>query len=97
MWFFGRALRRSKTIRVLHLSGNPGITTELIDFLASRTHSIRRQEINFIDFNELPSNKELVTTDHTYDATVDDDTTSHHSQFSALPPPKEKKPVVIDS
>lgn len=59
MWFFGRALRRSKSIRCLHLSGNPGITRRLKDYLCERAHCIRQEPRNTIDMFHLPSNKLL--------------------------------------
>jgi hypothetical protein len=36
-------------MRALHLSGNPGITSKLLEYLKERTHSIH-VKLNFIDF-----------------------------------------------
>jgi len=33
LWYFGRAMRRSKSLRSLHLCGNPGITPRLKEYL----------------------------------------------------------------
>jgi hypothetical protein len=38
LWYFGKALRRTKSLRAIHLSGNPGITKRLIDFFKKRVH-----------------------------------------------------------
>jgi hypothetical protein len=38
LWYFGKALRRTKSLRAIHLSGNPGITKRLIDYLKKRVH-----------------------------------------------------------
>ena len=88
MWFFGRTLRRAKSLRVIHLSGNPGITTALIDFLHTRTHAVIREKVNSIDFRAMPSNVALAPTGDTFDATVDEDTASEHSTFSRRATPK---------
>ena len=55
LWYFGRAMRRSKSLRSLHLSGNPGITDRLIAYLTERAHCIPEQPTNELDFSELPS------------------------------------------
>ena len=36
MWYFGRALKHSKSLRSIHLSQNPGITDRLKEFLSER-------------------------------------------------------------
>jgi len=61
IWAFGRALRRSKSLRAVHLSGNPGLSDEgkaktLIDYLVTRAHAVLIDRYNVIDFNKLPSN-----------------------------------------
>ena len=48
-------MRRSKSLRGIHLSCNPGLTPKLVDYLKKRIHSIDEQEINTIDFRKLPS------------------------------------------
>lgn len=50
IWFFGRALRRCKSLRVLHLCGNPGITDRVKEYLATRAHAKVVDKINTIDF-----------------------------------------------
>ena len=45
LWYFGRAMRRSKSLRSLHLSGNPGITEKVIDYLAERAHCIPEEPV----------------------------------------------------
>lgn len=54
LWYFGRAMRRSKSIRGLHLSGNPGITPRLIEYLKNRAHCIHEED-RFLDQAKLPS------------------------------------------
>lgn len=54
LWHFGAALRRSKSIRSLHLSGND-ITEKLVDYLVERAHAHKVGHQNFIDFRSLPS------------------------------------------
>ena len=56
MWHFGEALKRSKSLRAIHLSGNPGITIELVEHLVKRIHGINCADVNHIDFTEMPSN-----------------------------------------
>ena len=61
IWAFGRALRRAKSLRVVHLSGNPGLSLEdktkvLVKYLVERSHAILVDSHNQIDFNKLPSN-----------------------------------------
>jgi len=58
----GPALRRSKAMRSIHLSGNPGLddpeTAEpIIDKIVKRAHCIREDEYNVIEFKNMPSNK----------------------------------------
>ena len=56
LWYFGRSMRRSRSLRALHLSDNPGITPRVIQYLKSRIHANTSQEtINRIDFTKLPS------------------------------------------
>jgi len=50
LWYFGRAMRRSKSLRALHLCGNPGITPRLKTYLHDRAHCRHEEEINQIDF-----------------------------------------------
>lgn len=54
LWHFGAALRRSKSLRALHLTGN-AITDRLIDYLVERAHAHKVEHQNFIDFRRLPS------------------------------------------
>jgi len=58
---FGVALRRSKSLKALHLSGNPGLSDrskaeKLIDFLVKRAHAVKVDSHNVINFRKLPSN-----------------------------------------
>ena len=46
---FGPALRRAKSLIALHLSGNPGIDSELKSILFNRIHCIPRFGINKIN------------------------------------------------
>ena len=55
LWYFGRTMRRSKSLRALHLSGNPGITERLVEFLGKRIHCIDDDKGNSIDILNLPS------------------------------------------
>ena len=49
LWYFGRTLRRAKSLRGLHLSGNPGITERLIEYLRDRIHcKTDKSERNYI-------------------------------------------------
>lgn len=59
LWYFGRAMRRSKSLRSLHLSGNPGITDRLIGYLTERAHCIPEEPNNELDFSQMPSQLEL--------------------------------------
>jgi hypothetical protein len=59
LWYFGRTLRRSKSIRALHLSGNPGITDRLKAYLSERAHCKVDEGDNIIDMAMLPSHIEL--------------------------------------
>jgi hypothetical protein len=47
---FGKALRRSKSLRALHLSGNPGISQNLIENLSERVHG-KNVKINKVCFD----------------------------------------------
>ena len=58
MWYFGRTMRRSYSLRSLHLSGNPGITRRLKDYLQARAHCSAPVIQNTIDMMQLPSLKE---------------------------------------
>jgi hypothetical protein len=33
LWYFGRTMRRTRSLRALHLSDNPGITPRLLQYL----------------------------------------------------------------
>lgn len=46
---FGDALRKSKSLRALHLDGNQ-ITHSLVDFLISKTNGIKVGKQKYIDF-----------------------------------------------
>ena len=56
LWQFGAALRRSKSLRAFHLSGNPGITDRVIRYLAERAHALYFPTLNCIEFQSMPSN-----------------------------------------
>ena len=56
LWYFGRTLRRSKSIRGLHLSSNPGITERLIEYFKDRMHCKTDNAVrNYIPLGMLPS------------------------------------------
>jgi len=62
MEMFGRTLRRSKSLRAIHLSGNPGLADpreaeRITKYLVERIHGIRVDNFNVIDFKEMPSNQ----------------------------------------
>lgn len=60
LWYFGKALRRTKSLRAIHLSGNPGISQRLIDYLKIRVHcSAEEEERNTIDFTNMPFLKKI--------------------------------------
>ena len=40
LWYFGSTLRRAISLRSLHLSGNPGVTQRLKNYLCERVHCI---------------------------------------------------------
>ena len=50
-------MRRSKSIRGLHLSGNPGITPRLIDYLSERAQCVQDSK-NYFDVSKCPSHVE---------------------------------------
>lgn len=56
IWHFGAILRRSKTLRALHLGGNPGVTPRVVEYLKIRTHGKIAEPLNIIDFDKMPSN-----------------------------------------
>ena len=60
LWLFGSTLRRSYQLRGLHLSGNPGITSQLKGYLFMRARCIKPGPKNVIDFRQLPSKKKKV-------------------------------------
>jgi hypothetical protein len=68
LWYFGRAMRRSKSLRALHLCGNPGITDRLKTFLKERARCLHDYQINHIDSSILPSERDANLT-HKYLAT----------------------------
>ena len=45
IWHFGNALKRAKSMVALHLSGNPGITDKLKDYLFKRVKCKQREEV----------------------------------------------------
>ena len=58
---FGRTLRRSNSLKAIHLSGNPGLSDpskaeKLIDYLVTRAHAVKVDSHNVINFRKLPSN-----------------------------------------
>lgn len=56
LWYFGRTLRRAKSLRGLHLSGNPGITERLIEYMKDRIHCKTENPVrNYIALGSLPS------------------------------------------
>lgn len=55
LWPFGAALRRTKSLRSIHLSGNE-ITPKLLKYLVKRIRSNGVYHENTIPFNEMPSN-----------------------------------------
>ena len=68
LWPFGAALRRTKSLRSIHLSGNQ-ITPRLVDYLVQRIHANGVVKENVIPLNEMPShlrvkNQSLLTRDN---------------------------------
>mmetsp|Transcript_33923 Transcript_33923/g.52238 ORF Transcript_33923/g.52238 Transcript_33923/m.52238 type:complete len:176 (+) Transcript_33923:195-722(+) len=59
LWYFGRALRRTKSLRAIHLNGNPGITSRLLEYLRWRAHCQPEDKENFIDFTKMPTILEI--------------------------------------
>ena len=57
MWHIGPTLRRSKSIRAIHLNGNQ-VTDRIVQFLVERTHGHLFTH-NDIDFSQMPSNKQF--------------------------------------
>lgn len=55
LWPLGAALRRTKSLRSIHLSGNQ-ITPRLIDYIVKRIRANGVFHENVIPFNEMPSN-----------------------------------------
>ena len=61
LYAFGPALRRAKSLRSIHLSGNPGLSDpeavgRVVDYLVKRAHCIKVESYNVIDFRNLPTN-----------------------------------------
>ena len=46
---FGPALRKSKSILSLHLSGNPGVTKDVKKYLRQRVRCVPKVKVNHID------------------------------------------------
>lgn len=56
LWYFGRSMRRSRSLRAVHLSDNPGMTPRVVEYLKQRIHAKEQTDmINTIDFTKLPS------------------------------------------
>lgn len=55
LWYLGTALRRAKSLISLHLSGNPGITSTLKEYLYKRVRCKAIEEVNQIKFNQAPT------------------------------------------
>ena len=62
LWYFGRVMRRAKSVRSLHLTGNrkidkESITPRLTKYLHARAHCSPESDLyaNLIDFSKLPS------------------------------------------
>jgi hypothetical protein len=48
LWFIGAALRRAKSLISLHLSGNPGVTPALKEYLHKRVRCKELETVNHI-------------------------------------------------
>jgi hypothetical protein len=64
---FGPALRRAKSLLVLHLSGNIGLDDEVIMLLHERVHAAPDVEIIHLDLNNRKKKKKnnVLDSDHT--------------------------------
>ena len=51
---FGTALRRSKNLRAIHLTGNQ-ITPDVVKYLIERTHAKVSEKINMMPLADMPS------------------------------------------
>ena len=64
LWYFGKTLRRSKSLRALHLCGNVGITGRVLNYLSDRAHCIQDGGIiNNMEIYMLPSALKEVKTE----------------------------------
>lgn len=77
LWYFGRAMRRSFSLRGLHLSGNPGITPRLKAYLSQRARCMDEEPDNFIDFVKLPSLQKM-------DKFSDLENSKHHKETNLV-------------
>lgn len=64
-------------MRSLHLSGNPGITLRLKQYLHKRAHCLEEIEQNTINMQHLPSNK-------SHDHSVPEDLDKKHQETTLL-------------
>ena len=56
----GATLRRAKSLRSVHLCGNPGITNRVIDYIVKRAHCVKDDGvINVVDINKLSSDQHI--------------------------------------
>lgn len=53
LWYIGTALRRAKSLVSLHLSGNPGVTKNVKDYLYKRVRCREIEDINHVKFDRL--------------------------------------------
>lgn len=86
LWYFGRTMRRTHSLRSLHLSGNPGISKRLKQYLHKRAHCANKIELNIVDMNLLPSNAK-------HEHHVPDDIDKKHADTTLLKLIKKYKQI----
>lgn len=90
LWYFGRTMRRTHSLRSLHLSGNPGISKRLKQYLHKRAHCADKIEVNIIDMNLLPSNAKH---EHHVHGRIGEDIDKKHADTTLLKRIKKYKQI----
>ena len=95
LWLFGSTLRRSYQLRGLHLSGNPGITSQLKGYLFARARCIKPGPKNVIDFRHLPSKKKNGErqTEDKYLERLQLTVTNYHKKVEGVNAPSDNKDI----
>lgn len=95
LWLFGSTLRRSYQLRGLHLSGNPGITSQLKGYLFKRARCIKPGPKNVIDLKFLPSKNKTNErqTEATYLERLHLTVTNYHKKVEGVSTPLNNKEV----